>query len=194
MNLATKLKVAYPWLVALVAAVLLGGTERWTAAATAAGTSSVFAAMITFAGLIITVLIGFLGILANINEREIITTIRKGGMYPQLVSFVYRPLLGFVIVAVLAVVALIVSEVGPSIVSKALTIGMLSIALGSLLATIRFVRFLVEILVFEGHGARPKRADATPEAARRRAAAAAEESDKTGDGYEQRAFELPAGA
>jgi hypothetical protein len=110
--------------------------------------NEIFGAVLSFASIVVGVLLGFLALLVSIDSREIIQEIRKGPYYRQLVNFASVPLASFLVLSFISLIAFLLPKdpTWPRILASAVIFFLVT---SGLLATYRFSRLLSYVLTAE---------------------------------------------
>ncbi len=131
--------------------------------------TGLFGGLIMFAGLIVSVLLGLLGLLVTLENRPIVRQIRNKGLYKDLVGLAFAPMVVFMALALAAVVSML-TACTDDLLRKILAISTIALTATGVFATFRFARQLVFIMTDAGDDPEPDSAgEFTVEAAKRRA-------------------------
>jgi hypothetical protein len=132
--------------------------------------TGLFGGLIMFAGLIVSVLLGLLGLLVTLDNRPIVRQIRKKGLYEDLVGLAFGPMVVFMSLALAAVVSMLTAGTD-HVLRQVLAISTIALTATGVFATFRFARQLVFIMTDAGDDPAPDDAgEFTVQAAKRRAA------------------------
>jgi hypothetical protein len=131
--------------------------------------TAVLGGLIALSGLIISILLGLLGLLVALDHRGVVQEIRRRKLYSDLILLAFQPLVVFMVLALLSVFGLLTMKGDAVPLRSLVSIGVLGATSAGLLATLRFAIQLTSIIL-DDDSSDADDGRSMVEAARRRAA------------------------
>lgn len=138
--------------------------------------SGVFGGLLTFAGLLVSILLGLMAVLTSLEQREVVQELRRGRWYKEIIGMAFEAIIVFLALAAVSLVGLLIDPGKDAAwLQKFIGIGVLFLMSLGILETVKFARNLTRILVDKPTPSDPQD---TPEAARRRMSASTAEKKR----------------